>query len=336
MRIPILGSYCLYAVAAALLSGCGTAPAQPNNSNILPGLRPPSSSPGRHSGHQLLFVSDGNVLMFKWPSMKVEGDLTGIRYPRGECTDRAGNVYIASDNNILEYSRTGSLLNTYNDTYGNPGGCAVNPTNGELAVPNGRHYCGTNCWQPGQVLIFSSPSSPPSVLQSSDLTEYTFAAYNSSGHLMVDGADTKGTVMLFSCGKTHCKTIRLSGGAIYFEGAVQWDGKRKTWVVFDQDCNRYGSGYGYGGACSYPVSPKGVLGTPTTYLNYNGGAVCELTQGVIAPDGKSVAGGDYDWCGYSASTVNRWPYPAGGKPISTYITPPSYAAPIGTAISTMN
>ena len=71
------------------------------------------------------------------------------------------------------------------------------------------------------------------------------------------------------------------------------------------------------------------LSSRTLYENYKGGAVCEMIQAVIAPDGKSVAGGDSEWCGYSADTFNRWNYPAGGKPTSTRS---NFNAVYGTAI----
>ena len=85
------------------------------------------------------------------------------------------------------------------------------------------------------------------------------------------------------------------------------------------------------GACSYSVSANGVLGPQTTYLTDKGGQVCDLVQGVIAPGGKSVAGGDYDWCGYDHSVVARWGYPGGGNPTKEYIG----AEPVGAAISAM-
>jgi hypothetical protein len=98
-------------------------------------------SPDAGSNRYLLFISDhatGDVDIFAWPGLKLEGTLTGFHDLGSECSDRSGHVYIVSqalNGTIGEYSRTGSLLNSYTDPYGSPAACAVNPTNGDLAVP---------------------------------------------------------------------------------------------------------------------------------------------------------------------------------------------------------
>jgi hypothetical protein len=293
-------------------------------------------SPDAGSNRYLLFISDhatGDVDIFALPGLKLEGTLTGFHDLGSECSDRSGHVYIVSqalNGTIGEYSRTGSLLNSYTDPYGSPAACAVNPTNGDLAVTDNISYCGSDC-SAGHVLIFSSPSSPPKVVQNPVEDNYDSVGYNPRGVLWEDGSDFNGHVLLSSCGNKKCKTINLSGGSIYSPGTVLWDKTHANWVIFDLNCNRYGSGSGYGGACSYPVSAQGVLGPQTMYLTDNGGQVCDLVQAVIAPGGKSVAGGDYDWCGYDHSVVARWGYPSGGNPTKEYIG----AEPVGAAISAM-
>jgi hypothetical protein len=58
-----------------------------------------------------------------------------------------------------------------------------------------------------------------------------------------------------------------------------------------------------------------------------------MAQGVIGASGeKFLAGGDDESaCGYAASSVNRWSYPAGGLPTNNNHA--TLTHPFGTAIS---
>lgn len=307
-------------------------------------------SPDAKSAPSLLFVSDNagvglnhDVYIFTWPGLKLKRMLTGFSALATECTDTKGNVYIAESGSpyqIFEYSHTGDLLNTYNDSNGWPAGCAVNPTNGDLAVTNYiGGLSGSSSFLPGNVLIYSSPSLPPKVLQNPNEFNYYFVAYDRIGHLWEDGDSSDGAFVLSSCGKKSCKTVDLSGPTIHLPGALLWDAARGTLVVFDWGCS---GRYGYGGACSYPVSASGVLGSKTTYSNFNGGQVCELGEAVLTTDGKYVVGGDYGsqfqggGCYFKdRSTVDTWDYPAGGTPVKyRIIHKPGAWAPAGAAIST--
>jgi hypothetical protein len=123
--------------------------------------------------------------------------------------------------------------------------------------------------------------------------------------------------------------VYLLNGKIWMPGAVQWNEAAKTMVVFDQDCN----GASLGGACSYPVSTNGILGTQTSYSSAAGGSLCDLIQAAFTPDGKSVAGADSSFCGLSP-TAYGWGYPGGGKPVRDAVLPNPYSIMVGAAIST--
>jgi len=299
--------------------------------------------PGKiHNGHtktwispdiarspRLFFQSDyGNsvVDVYAMPSMTLKATLSGFSGPQGLCSDSAGNVYVDNTNTlqVLKYSRTGSLLATYNDSYGYPVGCSVDPATGNLAVSNIFGLSGA-----GQVLVFTSPSASPTVLSNPSQYYYYFVGYGPGSSIWTSGKNSYGTYMVSGCGASSCSTIPLSGGTIYFPGGVQWDNSRGEWVLFDQLCNDSNE------ACSYPVSGSGVLGTPTDYSNYNGGGACDIVQGTIAAHGmKYVAGGDYEYCGGSSSFSGRWAYTAGGTPTNYATNASPYFEPIGAAIST--
>jgi hypothetical protein len=286
-------------------------------------------SPDVQRAPRLLFVSDvetDDVYIFTMPDMTLKGTITGFNQPQGECSDRHGNIYVADTQakQVEEFSRTGTLLNTYVDKYGYPVGCAINPVNGDIAITNirGFHHA------PGQVLVFSSPSAKPTVLTNHKQYSYYFDGYDPYGHLWVDGRDARKAFILSSCTPSRCHTVKLSGGKIYFPGAVQADPKLYSWVVFDQLCG------GKSAACSYWVANGGMLGQATDYRHYKGGAVCDLIQGVIAAYGKKyTAGADYPSksCRKGDSYEARWQYPDGGTP-TNYTT--SVSGPVGAAVST--
>lgn len=201
--------------------------------------------------------------------------ITGFQSPQGECVDRPGNIYIvdAFADTIEEYSRAGEPIATYPNDYGYGVSCAVNPTNGELALTNDTGFRGGD----GQVMIFSNSTSPPTILTNPEQAQYWFAGYDPSGDLWVDGYPVDITqnnkFIMSSCNASSCSTVPISNGAINTAGAVQWDSIRGTWTVFDLYCK------GEQGSCSYPVSGTGVLGSPTTYTNYNGTVACQNLAG---------------------------------------------------------
>ncbi len=372
MRISRPGSYALGVLAAvALFAGCnsnggsqlsGLTPSSTNSSTSAYDMnlhshsrRDPSEtfvgvkwignvhrdrrkswiSPDVQRAPRLLFVSDdGNndVDIFTMPDMKLKGTITDFNQPQGECSDKHGNIYVADTQatQVEEYSRTGKLLSAYADVYGYPVGCAVNPLNGDLAVAN---FVGLKGH--GQVLIFTSPSSAPIIMANPQQYFYSFLGYDIHGDLWVDGRDATKKYILSDCsGALVCHTISLSGGTIYFPGAVQWDQKEYSWVLFDQRCGNTNA------ACSYWVSGSGVLGQATNYENSDGGPLCDMIQGVVAAYGKQyTAGSDYEngGCDAGNSSVNRWQYPTGGEP-TNYITLPvsQNFEPAGAAISPQN
>lgn len=297
-----------------------------NGANVHHDTRKSWISPDAALAPRLYFASDAgtdDVYIYTMPEMQLKGTLTGFDEPQGECSDTHGNIYIANTDGlqVLEYSRAGTLLNTYPDNYGYPVGCAVDPKTGNLAVADIYGLSGA-----GQVLVFSSPSSSPTVLTNPTGYYYYFAGYGPGSDLWVAGRDASGFYLLSTCSASSCSTFKLTGGTIYFPGTVQWDDTRGEWVVFDQLCNNQSE------ACSYPISGT-TLGSPTKYLNFDEQVVCDLIQGTIAGDGKRyVAGGDYLNCPFGAvNSFNRWVYPAGGAP--TNYNGESVFMPVGAAIS---
>jgi hypothetical protein len=290
------------------------------------------------SAARLVFASDvgtNDVYIFALPDFTLKGTLTGFNKPQGECSDQKGHVYIANTDSsqVLEYSRQGILINTYADTYGYPVGCAINPINGNLAVTNIHGFDGA-----GQVLIYTSPTSPPTVLTDPVQYYYFFDGYDPEGDLWVDGKDAKGAYMVSDCGVSGstCTKIKLRDGRIHSPGTVQFDVFEQAWVLFDQGpCAD-------GGPCSYWVykNDNYRLSEPNTYETYMGGPACDLIQAVIRePKGATagnefVVGGDYEAaCDNASTSEDRWPYTPQLNANPTNYTTKYVSHPVGAAIS---
>ena len=165
MKTSILVSLVVGVTAtAALLAGCSggglqssslSAPSSPNGLAsrrdhlvTYTSLRAPKVKPDHHKSWvspdvkrapRLLFISDDStqdVYIFTMPAMQLKGTLTGFNAPQGMCTDKQGNIWIVNTGTAqgLKYSRTGKQLGSVSDPSGTPVGCAVNPTNGDLAL----------------------------------------------------------------------------------------------------------------------------------------------------------------------------------------------------------
>ena len=83
---------------------------------------------------------DGNVYVYSFPDAKLQGTLTGLSFPTGECVDKAGDVWIVEEgpNEIVEYAHGGiTPIATLTDPNNGPQACAVDAKDaGNLAVAN--------------------------------------------------------------------------------------------------------------------------------------------------------------------------------------------------------
>ena len=297
---------------------------------------------------RILFVSDdstNDVLLFSLPDLRLRGTLTGFEMPQGLCSDTSGNIWVTNFGTltVIELSRSGTVINVLIDPDGYPVACAVDPTSGDLAVANlyNKYLSGS-----GEVEIYRAGGGTPTSLANPDQYYYNQVGYvtgsgsgNSDGHaevapgnLFVDGRTYSGSFILseLPAGSAAFHTVTLSGGTIYFPGMVQWYSPGNYLALGDQLCGDVPA------SCIYHVKISGNMGKikgHTSLLNYLGGSVCDMVQGVIGAHGLSyVAGGDYEACGYANSSVNRWAYPAGGTP--TNFNDSAVTEPIGAAIST--
>jgi len=313
-----------------------------------------ASEPGR------LFVSDsqaGTLGVFSLPDLVLKGTITGLNQPRGLCDDGNGNVWVADHGSqqMFKYSRTGALIGTLKDANGFPFACSVDRGphgNHDLAVANIRNKSGLvktkdvrelgvpvktamgSMSGPGETEVWPQGMTVPG--PSNDYAQMPTVrgeAYD-PGNLYIAGQTKTGTFVLaeLPAGSSTIVGITVTGGTIHLPGLLQWDQDDHFLAVGDRHCDTPRT------TCVYHVSISGATGTitgKTKFKAYSGHVICDMAQGVIYESGGAIylAGGDDESsCGYAATSVNRWAFPAGGLPTNSNHSIP-FAHPFGTAIS---
>ncbi|MBV8198177.1 MAG: hypothetical protein JO263_08575 [Candidatus Eremiobacteraeota bacterium] len=260
----------------------------------------------------LVYISDtfGHVVnVYTYPRLRYVGQLTAFSAPSGECTDKAGDVWITDMTGfVYKYAHGGtSPIETLSTGMISPRDCAVNNKNGDLAVAN----------SDTQVAIVHTGSSTPTTYNDPNFgSGWTIGmvslAYDNRANLFVDGNDQSGTFHYaeLAKGSTSLADLTLNGfvtssGA----GGVRWDGAYI--VVGDSQSTLYRT------AGSNVVSTI-ALTTTCAFAD----AIVPSRRGstVIAPDQCS-----------SGSPIDEYAYPAGGSPIRSVTT--TLNTPYGAAFS---
>lgn len=276
---------------------------------------------GAKSAATLLYVSDletFDVDVYSYPSLARIGKLTGFNEPQGECTDGDGDVWIAStrDYKMYEFAHGGKRpIVTLTDPLGYPAGCAIDPTSGDLAVANIEDYSGS-----ASVLIYKHARGTPAVYSNRDQIANYFAGYNGKGDLYVSGKTNSKTYSLsvLTHGRSSMSSVAIKSGTIYFPGTVAWHGA--TLVLGDQKCKQRAS------SCLYQLAVSGTTARITRRIALH--RACDVAQALVGS--MKITGGDYDYCGKGSSSVNIWPYPAGGHAVR-HVT--GLRMPVGVALS---
>jgi hypothetical protein len=301
--------------AAAILAGCNGAASQLSPSETLLQSGPPLVSPHgvaparRHDDRRswmvagakrtsLLYVTDANngtVSVFSYPQGDLTGTLTGFEEPYGDCTNKAGDVWIVDDETatITEYAHGGtSPIATLSDSGEYPAGCSVDPSTGNLAVTN---YEGPGGSQ-GSLSIFKKAKGKPVDYTDSAISRAWFCSYDDSGNLFVDG-DKDGTsgfqLAELPAGSGTFTNISIDQ-SITVAGGVQWDGK---YVAVAEENE--------GPDSVYQFSISGSTGTEVTSSLLVGSK--NVHQFWIDPARKRVIAPSA-----SLGTAGYWKFPAGG------------------------
>jgi hypothetical protein len=306
-----------WCAAAAALVGCGGLPAQV----ALPGSASSGTAPlsfsrfSAQATQSLLYVSNvtnDTVTVYDYPSGKRTQTLHSSKWPEGECTDTAGNIWIADDGSsrLVEYAHGGTKpIATVQDPGNYPYGCSVDAKTGNLAVTN----VATTYGEPvGSLSIYQGAKGAPKTYFSGKFYRYYYCGYDPNGNLFVDGINRSSAFEFaeLPSGKSRLTSISLNQ-SVGSPGDVEWDGNHVA--IGDASASTI-----------YQVSVSGSSGTVvgTTTLANGGNA------GQFFIDGNQVIAG-------VTGTPNKfglWKYPAGGSP-TTVLKLSHVDGPYGVAVS---
>lgn len=257
----------------------------------------------------LLYVSDetGSVYVFSYPKGKLEGTLTNIPEPQGECVDKKGDVFITTfgGEEILEYAHGGT---TPIQTLSNPGqymeGCSVEFKTDTLAAINFAPIGGSGN---GGVSLYKNASGSPTVLTDPNLLLGYQLGYDNQGNLFLDGVDASRQFEFAELPKGSSTFTEISlNVSISTPGGVQWDG---TYVaVGDATGGKIYQTNGAGGKVEGTISLNDSDGIYQFFIHRNT---------FIGPNV------------FSANTM-FWSYPAGGDPTKTLT---GFTDPFGAVVS---
>jgi hypothetical protein len=186
-------------------------------------------SPDAGTRNLLYVVNFGTVDVYSYPQGLLEGQITSLGAPYGDCSDANGHVYITEPgqftNRVAEFAHGGTRpIRTLAVPGSEAFSCAVDPHSGDLAVTN---YGGMN-GDDANVAVFPQARKAPATYTDPDLADYEYCTYDSAGNLFVDGTYPRGydgpKFAELPHGGKSLQTLNLNYG-IGWIGALQWDGK---------------------------------------------------------------------------------------------------------------
>jgi len=298
----------LVAVAFAACAGTGQQGAVPSTGTA---LRSPSreiSWMGKGVKEQdLLYVSnrDGVVNVYRYWQHTLVGVLTKFKSPLGECSDSAGNVYIADGQaqKIYEYAHGGTkAIRTLDDSPYLPEGCAVNPKTGDVAVAN----YGQGYYKTGNIAIFRRASGKPLLYSAASYDHFVACGYDRRGDLLA--SSTFGSDPYYSdfyyLPKEGVKLLPMDlpgpSRSWYWSSGVSvaWDGR--YWVVGSYDT-----------LFRYTINIKAYyVSTITLDASINEAAIYHPVE---KSHSEQLVGADES---ATKPAVYYWNYPAGGSHVA--------------------
>jgi hypothetical protein len=198
------------------------------------------------SHDNLLYVSDAGtngVYVFSYPKARYVGSLGGfLAEPHGVCADQAGNVFVTEfgqfyNSSVQEYAHGGTSPIATLDASGEPEGCSVDPTTGNLAVAIYSYG------YPTGVAVYPEAQGTPTLYTDPNFFEMTGCSYDNAGNLFVAGQNSaKGFALAeLPAGSNSLTDIRvratINGGV---NARLQSDGKQLAIGSLDgSDSHKY-------------------------------------------------------------------------------------------------
>lgn len=264
----------------------------------------------------LLYVSRqsaGEIQVYTYPKGKPAGILTGFDSPQGLCTDKNGDLFVVTSQQILVYAHGGTTpIKTLDDTGNAPHGCAVDPTTGNLAVSGGL-YQNTEA----NIAIYNDASGSPTVYKDGFVSQFVYCTYDDAGNVFTNG----GPMTELPSGSSSFVGITVNQPFNQGYPALQWDG--------DYIAIQNPSVSKHGPTTILQVSVSGTTGTvvktislssPKNKNNYLEAQFWVQVETIVNPEAQN-------------GNVGLWHYPTGGKPYGTVKVQPSMGTLRGLAVS---
>jgi hypothetical protein len=296
-------------VATALLAGCGGSEPPIGAPGVTPQSHVAAEAPivasadaikSAAKGRPLLYITSGieAAFVYSYPGLKFLGTLGYFVGAGGECADDAGNVFIATDDGLLEYPHGGAEpIHTLNIA----GSCSRDPVTGNLAVVHDT-----------QMLIYRYTKLGWHFPRAYTLSFMGyFCGYDNSGNLFVDGSSNSTFAFAELKKGTRAFTGIEVNQAIKTAGQVQWDGK---YIAIGDS--------GIAPSVIYQFSVSGSSATKvgsTTLLGSEGmGQFWIQNSYVVVP-------------AYYYGEIGLWKYPQGGHMIRSVASDTSFGAAVSVA-----
>ena len=196
---------------------------------------------GKAASGDLLYVADAEsqaIDIYSYPKDAKVGQLAGYGMPLGLCVDGAGDIFVTNvppsgAPDIIEFSHGGTKpIQTLNDPGMLPGGCAVNPISGDLAVANYCPYHQGECGGRGNILIYPHAKGSPRSRRAPGVSHFSYCAHDNVGTLYADGFGRHSHFFeLVELPKSGDNLTPIEIHWTYSEpeiidpGGIQWDGK---------------------------------------------------------------------------------------------------------------
>jgi hypothetical protein len=260
----------------------------------------------------LLYVTDeGNyhVYVYDYPSGTLVGTLdAAYGSPAGLCVDKKGHIFVTEYNGqeVLEFAHGGTtpIASLYDP--GQPIGCAIDPTTGNLAVANEMSPSGGY----GNIAIFTKAKGTAKTYTDWSAMELPYwLSYDNAGNLFIDGEFIQsGFHFVFvelrpgSSGKFTTLSMPYPPGS---PNGVQWDGK---YITLGNTDNVNGLIF------QLTLSGSQLTVVGTTQLSGYSRMPTYWIDGTTNKQGKqgktviATSGGDFGF----------FKYPAGGSPTASF------------------
>jgi hypothetical protein len=273
-------------VAAGLLAGCGGSQSPLTPSAGLNALVTPERL------HRVLaYIGGGEEIKeFRFP--KGQPLNHPISDSGGMCSrTNHGEFWVvnSASETVEEFKAGGTkVLKTLTVTAGDPDGCSIDKSSGDLAV---------SIITGGTVVIFKDASGSGTAI-ADGLLETLFVGYDGNGNLFADGFNSSDAVALVEmpAGSSTFHSVTLPN-TVEFPGTVQWDGTYIT--VQDQEADAI-----------YRYTVSGSSATLEGTVQFSDASDCA---------GGDIFKGKYFLCPDAGDdNVKVYAYPAGGSPIDTW------------------